>query len=171
MNYLARSCGYYNGTALKDCEKNGIVAYVPPPRRSGRLAAQGRLSHEAFVYDAAADAYRCTGSARLRPSQGRKLNAGRIEIRHASRTADCDACPLRPLPAGLMALCYNVSRVLAIIGLDRLIAAVAGRAGKTILPLLGARVTALDVKQHFRRAFAARSPIIRSTNPSPSFAR
>jgi transposase len=87
--------GYYNGNTLKACEEDGIVAYVPPPERSERLAGQGRLSHEAFIYDTTADVYRCPGGALLTPSEGRKLNAGRIEIRYTSRKADCDACPLR----------------------------------------------------------------------------
>lgn len=195
--------GYYNGSALKDCEENGIVAYVPQAQRSERLAAQGRLSHEEFIYDAAADAYRCPAGALLRPSKGRKVNAGRIEIRYTSRKADCDACPLRSRclsaktptrsiqrweheavldrhrarmtgaeaqmrrraelaehPFGtlkcragyrhflvrgfdkvrgewsLMALCYNFSRVLSIVGLDRLIAYFAERAGKSSILLL-----------------------------------
>ena len=40
--------GYYNGAKLKACEDDGIVAYVPQAKRSGRLAAQGRFSHEDF---------------------------------------------------------------------------------------------------------------------------
>ena len=51
--------GYYNGTALKACEEDGIVAYVPQARRTARLEAQGRISHEAFAYDPEADVYRC----------------------------------------------------------------------------------------------------------------
>jgi hypothetical protein len=230
--------GYYNGNTLKACEEDGIVAYVPPPQRSERLAAQGRLSHEAFIYDTTGDAYRCPGGALLTPSERRKLNAGRIEIRYTSRKADCDACPLRARclsartptcsiqrweheavlerhrtrmedaadrmrrraalaehPFGtlkcragyrhflvrgfdkvrgewsLMALCYNFSRALAILGLDRLIAAVAGRAGKSMLPLLGARAAACDAKQRCWLTFEDGLPIIRSTNPSPGFAR
>jgi transposase len=182
--------GYYNGPALKACEEDGIVAYVPQAKRTARLEAQGRMSHEEFVYDAEADAYRCPGGALLKPTAGRKINTGgRIEIRYVSRKADCDACPLRsrclskktptrtvyrwehedvlerhrarmkdadaPMrrraelaehPFGtlkcragyrhflvrgfnkvrgewsLMALCYNFSRVLKIVGLDNLIA-------------------------------------------------
>ena len=53
--------GYYNGNALKDCEENAIVAYVPQAKRSARLEAQGRFSHEEFIYDAEADVYRCPG--------------------------------------------------------------------------------------------------------------
>lgn len=87
--------GYWNGPELKACEEDGIVAYVPPAERSGRLAAQGRFSHEAFVYDADADAYRCPGGAVLTPSQGLKRNGGRQERRYTSRKAACDACALR----------------------------------------------------------------------------
>jgi transposase len=88
--------GYYNSGALKACEDDGIVAYVPQPDKAGRLAAQGRISHEEFIYDVAADAYRCPGGSLLRPAAGRKTNTGgRIEIRYTSRKADCDACPLR----------------------------------------------------------------------------
>src|SRR6266536_918518 len=48
--------GYYNGAALKECEEGGIVAYVPLPKRTGGLEEQGRFTHEAFSYDAEADA-------------------------------------------------------------------------------------------------------------------
>jgi transposase len=88
--------GYYNGNELKACEEDGIVAYVPQAKRTARLEAQGRISHEEFVYDAESDVYRCPAGQVLTPSAGRKTNTGgRIEIRYTSRKADCDACPLR----------------------------------------------------------------------------
>jgi transposase len=182
--------GYYNSIGLKQCEDDAIVAYVPVAERSSRLERQGRLSHQGFIYDAQADAYRCPGDKLLTASKGRKTNTGgRVEIRYTSRKADCDACPLRSRclsertptrtiqrwehedvldrhrdrmknaaiqmrrraalaehPFGtlkcragyrhflvrgfnkvrgewsLMALCYNFSRALKIVGLDRLIA-------------------------------------------------
>ena len=193
--------GYYNGNALKACEEDGITAYIPQAKRTARLEAQGRMSHEEFVYDADQDAYRCPAGLLLTPSDGRKTNTGgRIEIRYTSRKADCDACALRSrclsakTPArtvyrweheavlerhrarmkdaaalmrrraelaehpfgtlkcragyrhflvrgfnkvrgewSLMALCYNFSRVLTIVGIDRLIAYLAKRAGKSSL--------------------------------------
>lgn len=88
-------CGFYNGEALKACEEDGIVAYVPQPRRSGRLEAQGRFSHADFAYDAEADAYRCPAGQLLQPTPGLKRNAGRLERRYVSRKAVCDACRLR----------------------------------------------------------------------------
>ena len=88
--------GYYNGATLKACEDDGIVAYVPQAKRTGRLQAQGRFSHEDFTYEAAANVYRCPAGSLLQPTKGRKNNTGgRIEIRYMSRKATCDACPLR----------------------------------------------------------------------------
>ncbi|MGY4284053.1 transposase [Bradyrhizobium sp. LM2.7] len=87
--------GYYNGNTLKDCEENGIVAYVPQARRTARLEAQDRISHEAFAYDAEANVYRCPAGKLLSPTDGRKTNGNRIEIRYVSRKSDCDACALR----------------------------------------------------------------------------
>jgi len=88
--------GYYNSQALKACEDDAIIAYVAQVKRTARLDAQERISHEAFVYDREADVYRCPGDQALRPTEGRRINTGgRIEIRYVSRKADCDACPLR----------------------------------------------------------------------------
>jgi hypothetical protein len=196
--------GYYNGAELKSCEADGIIAYVPPVKRAGRLQAQGRFSHEEFTYDAEADAYRCPAGSLLRPTNGRKINTGgRIEIRYVSRKAVCDACPLRghcvteKMPTrricrwehedvierhrermkgadalmrrraalaehpfgtlkcragyrhflvrgldkvrgewSLMALCYNFTRVLNIIGFDRFVAHLARRMAENALLLL-----------------------------------
>ncbi|MGY0573940.1 IS1182 family transposase [Bradyrhizobium sp. RDM12] len=87
--------GYYNGHTLKDCEENGIVAYVPQARRTARLEAQDRISHEEFAYDTEANVYRCPAGRLLSPTDGRKTNGKRIEIRYVSRKSDCDACALR----------------------------------------------------------------------------
>jgi hypothetical protein len=186
--------GYYNGSALKACEEDGIMAYVPQARRTARLEAQGRISHEAFTYDAETDLYRCPAGKQLSPMDGRKTNGSRLEIRYVSRKSDCDGCALRSRclsaktprrtiyrweheavldrhrarmqgadaqmrrraelaehPFGtlkcragyrhflvrgfvkvrgewsLMALCYNFSRVLSILGFDKLMAHLASR--------------------------------------------
>jgi transposase len=87
--------GYYNSNELKACEENGIVAYVPEPKRTGRVGGKGRLSHEQFTFDVENNVYRCPGGRVLTPTKGRKVNGGRIEIRYTSRKSDCDACPLR----------------------------------------------------------------------------
>ena len=195
--------GYYNGNTLKACEEDGIVAYVPQAKRTARLEAQDRISHEAFAYEAEANVYRCPAGRQLRPTEGRKTNGHRIEIRYVSRKSDCDACALRARclsaktptrtvyrweheavldrhrarmkdadvqmrrraelaehPFGtlkcragyrhflvrgfdkvrgewsLMALCYNFSRVLSILGLDTFMAYLASRHPHLALLLL-----------------------------------
>jgi transposase len=88
--------GYYNGETLKACETDAIVAYVPPADRNKRLAAQGRFTLEAFVYDATADVYRCPRGNLLRPMKGYKRDAtGKLQVRYASLRSVCKVCPLR----------------------------------------------------------------------------
>jgi transposase len=88
--------GYYSSADLKACEDDGIVAYVPPSEGNGILEKQGRFSRKDFNYDTAADAYRCPAGELLRPMEGRWQNvSGRTEIRYASSTKTCRACPLR----------------------------------------------------------------------------
>jgi transposase len=224
--------GYYNGNALKACEEDGIVAYVAQAKRTARLKAQGRMSHEEFVYDPEANVYRCPAGQLLTPTDGRKTNTGgRIEIRYVSRKADCDACALRSRclskktptrtvyrwehedvlerhrarmkdarakmcrraelaehPFGtlkcragyrhflvrglnkvrgewsLMALCYNFSRVLKIVGLDKLIAYFAERAGRSsFLRFLGALAAAIGRSRTLQGRFRA------ATSAQPGF--
>jgi len=204
--------GYYNGETLKACETDAIVAYVPQANRNKRLAAQGRFTLEAFVYDAAADVYRCPAGALLRPTKGYKRDAGgKLHVRYASLRSVCKACPLRrkclaakahrrdiyrwvhedvidrhrarmtqadalmrrrgalaehPFGTlkcragyrhfllrgfdkvrgewGLMALCYNFTRVLNILGLNRFIAYLARRHLNWAILLLNAVIVVTD---------------------------
>ncbi len=88
--------GYFNGETLKSCEDSGIEAFVPEPRRGKRLEAAGRFGIDAFVYDAAADAYRCPAGELLRAMGGGKLDqSGKLRIRYASRRLVCSGCPKR----------------------------------------------------------------------------
>jgi hypothetical protein len=88
--------GYYSSTELKACEDDGIKAYVPPSEGNGLLEKAGRFSLKNISYDGAADAYTCPAGQLLRPMEGRWTNtSGRVEIRYASRTSICRACPLR----------------------------------------------------------------------------
>ena len=88
--------GYYSSLELKACEDDGIVAYVPVPEGSGHLDKKGRFSLKNFAYDPSADAYRCPAGELLRPMDGRWENtSGRTEIRYASSTKACRACPLK----------------------------------------------------------------------------
>jgi transposase len=88
--------GYYSSAELKACEDDGIEAYVPVPEGNRQPEKKGRFSLKNFSYDAAADAYRCPAGELLRPREGRWENtSGRIEIRYASSSKACKACPLR----------------------------------------------------------------------------
>jgi transposase len=87
--------GYCSGPALKSCEERGIEAYVPLPERRSRLAAQGRFTHEQFVYDGETNSYRCPAGERLLPTDHPRQNGDRVESRYVSRKAVCDGCPLR----------------------------------------------------------------------------
>ncbi len=226
--------GYYNGAALKECEEGGIVAYVPPPERTGSLEEQGRFTHEAFRYDAEADVYYCPADAQLKPMNGFKTSpGGRLDKRYVSLKSVCKACPLRAQclsqksvirtiyrwehedvidrhrarmkeagammrnraclvehPFGtlkcragyrhflvrgfakvrgewsLMALCYNLARVLNILGFDDFVAFFARRAAeKAILCVLRTVTQAASRITAFIGRFSAKSrqnsPIIR----------
>jgi len=88
--------GYYSSTELKACEDDGIKAYVPPSEGNGLPEKAGRFGLKNFSYDGAADAYTCPAGQVLRPMEGRWTNtSGRVEIRYASRTRICRACPSR----------------------------------------------------------------------------
>jgi hypothetical protein len=71
------------------------VAYVPHAKQTARLEAQDRICHEEFAYDTEANVYRCPAGRLLSPTDGRKANGNRIEIRYVSRKPDCDVCALR----------------------------------------------------------------------------
>ena len=89
--------GYFNGETLLACETDSIVAYVPETDRNQRLAAQGRFTVVDFIYDAAADVYRCPAGSELSRTRTLKLDrAGKQQIRYASRSSVCRGCPLRP---------------------------------------------------------------------------
>lgn len=88
--------GYYSSLELKACEDDGIVAYVPVPESGGHLEKKGRFNLKNFAYDAAVDVYRCPAGELLRPMPGHWENiSGRTEIRYASSTKNCRACPLK----------------------------------------------------------------------------
>jgi transposase len=110
--------GYYNGSELKACEDDGIVAYVPPASRTARLEAQDRISHEEFAYDAKANLYRCPADRILSPTEAARPTA--TGSRSDMSAANLTATPARyarvvsrprrrraPSTAGSMKRCWN----------------------------------------------------------------
>ncbi len=59
--------GRYKGEDIAACEAAGITAFVPKPLGRGAAASKGLFPKEAFVYDAAADTYRCPAGETLWP--------------------------------------------------------------------------------------------------------
>ena len=88
--------GYYNSVALKACEDDGIVVYVPPSEGNGRLEKQGRFSLKDFSYDAERDAYRCP-AGRTAAADGRTLAEPKRPDRDplCEPQGDCGTCQLR----------------------------------------------------------------------------
>ena len=85
--------GYYKGEDIAACEAAGIVAFVPKPLGRGAAASNGRFPKEAFLYDAAADVYRCPNGETLSP-HGDSTTRGHRLLLYYHPTA-CRRCPLR----------------------------------------------------------------------------
>jgi hypothetical protein len=56
--------GYYNGDEIRDCEQDGIEAYLPKPNTSSNKA-KGQFDRSAFTYKADDDEYECPAGERL----------------------------------------------------------------------------------------------------------
>ena len=52
--------GYYKGEEILECEQADITAYIPKPQTSGNRA-KGFFSKSDFIYDQAADSFKCPG--------------------------------------------------------------------------------------------------------------
>lgn len=84
--------GYYHGAEVKQCEAQGIVAYVAKPNTSANTKL-GLFGKECFRYDAKADLYRCQADDAL-TYRFSTVEQGR-SIRTYS-TAACRTCALKP---------------------------------------------------------------------------
>jgi len=84
--------GYYHGAEVKQCEAQGIVAYVAKPNTSANTKL-GLFGKECFRYDAMADVYRCPAGEAL-TYRFSTVEQGR-SIRSYS-TAACSTCALKP---------------------------------------------------------------------------
>ena len=115
--------GYYKGEDIAACEAAGITAFVPKPLGRGAAASNGRFPKEAFIYDAAADVYRCPNGETLSPhsestTRGHRLNQGHFLLKG-----------LRQVRAefSLSTLAYNLLRAINIVGVKALVEALRRR--------------------------------------------
>lgn len=87
--------GYHDGNQLEVCEKAGMETFVPEQGRTSGRGPNGEavFPKERFIYDAAADAYKCPAGQSLgRSHESQSRGRGRI---HYSNRAACEGCPLR----------------------------------------------------------------------------
>ena len=87
--------GYFDNNQLKECEENGIAAYVPMPDKSGKKRAKGRFCRDDFVYDDKTECYRCPQGEALRRLGNPVYQKSKYWQRYASDISVCKACPLR----------------------------------------------------------------------------
>jgi transposase len=84
--------GYYNGDELRECEQNGIIAYVPKPKTSPNKA-KGYFDRSRFTYIKQDDEYRCPAGERL-THRMTSTEKGK-QIRRYWSSA-CGSCAMKP---------------------------------------------------------------------------
>jgi len=84
--------GYYHGTEIKRCLDAGLIPLVPRPLTSAN-EARGLFTKDDFVYDPAADGYRCPAGEFL-TYRSTTVELGRTIKNY--RTRACRRCALRP---------------------------------------------------------------------------
>jgi transposase len=84
--------GYYHGAEIQACLAAGITPLVPRPSTSAN-AALGLYTKDDFVYDPAADGYRCPAGATL-AYRTTTVELGRTIKNY--RTRACATCALKP---------------------------------------------------------------------------
>ena len=87
--------GYFNAAQLKECEDNGITAYVPEPDRYAKARKEGRFTPDRFTYDEARDAYICPQGERLEKSSKPLGEEGSLRLCYTISATTCKACPLK----------------------------------------------------------------------------
>lgn len=88
--------GYYHGAEIKTCLAAGLAPLVPRPLTSAN-EARGRFTKDDFVYDPAADGYRCPAGETL-TYRSTTIELGRTIKNY--RTRACGRCALRPRCTG-----------------------------------------------------------------------
>ena len=83
--------GYFNSEEILACEQAGITVTLPKPMTSG-AKAEGRFGKQDFVYQPAADAYRCPAGDTLKYHYTNVENG--LTLRRYWTTA-CPSCPIK----------------------------------------------------------------------------
>jgi len=87
--------GYFNAADLAKCERDGVVTFVPEPRKSARLEKEGRFTRAAFSYDGERNIYKCPGGEELAQQGEAHKKNGVMRRRYSSRASQCKGCALR----------------------------------------------------------------------------
>jgi hypothetical protein len=83
--------GYFNSEEILACAQAGITVTLPKPMTSG-AKAEGRFGKQDFVYQPAADAYRCPAGKTLKYHHTNVENG--LRLRRYWTTA-CPSCPIK----------------------------------------------------------------------------
>jgi transposase len=83
--------GYYSGTEVLACEREGSVPYVPKPLTSG-AKADGRFGKQDFVYVPRKDIYRCPAGESL-TWHFNSVEGGKVLRNYW--TTRCQGCPIK----------------------------------------------------------------------------
>ena len=83
--------GYFNSEEILACAQAGIAVTLPKPMTSG-AKAEGRFGKQDFVYQPAADVYRCRAGATLKYHYTNVENG--LTLRRYWTTA-CPSCPIK----------------------------------------------------------------------------
>ena len=94
LNCLA-DCGYYESEQLRQCEEEGVVAYVGIPDSGKRFSDAGRFSRDAFIYDEQQQVYRCPQGITLMKAERMVTINNKQYYRFRSTAGDCRHCAMR----------------------------------------------------------------------------
>ncbi len=127
--------GYYSGEEILACDKAGIAITLPKPMTSG-IEAKGRFGKQDFVYLSDEDAYRCPAGEKLKYYYTNEENGQKLRrywtnaCRHCALKQRCTTGVQRRIArwehedVALHVLAYNLTRVMNIMGIQPLMAAI-----------------------------------------------
>jgi transposase len=119
--------GYFKGEEILACEQSGITVTLPKPMTSGAKAS-GRFGKQDFAYLPDEDVYRCRPVRNSNAMRTRRETVehpfGTLKMRMGATHFLCVTLPKVATEMALCVLGYNLTRVLNIVGMKPLLAAV-----------------------------------------------